>query len=76
MNKPYGEMTLAELAHERALLVDYTLRAVIDARRGGSTWAAIASSLGCSLSEAHRRYSWIEKLPTADAVGNSGEATR
>jgi hypothetical protein len=62
MNKPFEEMTLAELAHTRAVLQDYIQRAVSQARRGGSTWAGIASSLGVSVSEAHRRYQWIEKL--------------
>jgi len=76
MKKPYSEMTLAELAHERAVLVDYTTRAVVEARRGGSTWAAIASSLGVTTSEAHRRYAWMEKLPSPEGQGTSGEATR
>jgi hypothetical protein len=65
MKPSYSEMTLAELAHSRAVLQDYLLRAVIDARRGGSTWAAIGSSLGVSGSEAHRRYHWTEKLSQA-----------
>jgi len=55
-------MTLAELAQSRAVLEDYILRAVTQARRGGSTWAGIASSLGVSVSEAHRRYHWVEKI--------------
>lgn len=55
-------MTLAELAHSRAVLQDYLLQAVVEARRGGTTWGAIASSLGVSTSEAHRRYSWTDKL--------------
>jgi hypothetical protein len=62
MNKPFEEMTLSELAHSQAVLQDYILRAVTQARRGGSTWAGIASSLGVSTSEAHRRYSWVDKI--------------
>ena len=62
MKHQYGEMTLAELAHSQAVLQDYILRAVTQARRGGSTWASIASSLGVSVSEAHRRYSWVDKI--------------
>lgn len=62
MTKDYQDMTLAELAHSQAVIQDYLLRAVIQARRGGSTWAGIASSLGVSKSEAHRRYSWVEKI--------------
>lgn len=64
MNKRYQDMTLAELAHSRAVLQDYILRAVTQARRGGSTWAGIASSLGVSVSEAHRRYSWVDRIGT------------
>ena len=62
MAKEFKDMTLAELAHSQAVLQDYILRAVIQARRGGSTWAGIASSLGVSQSEAHRRYRWLEKV--------------
>ena len=71
MKHRYEEMTLAELAHSRAVLEDYILRAVTQARRGGSTWAGIASSLGVSVSEAHRRYSWVEKIaqPTSPEDG-------
>lgn len=62
-------MTLAELAHSRAVLQDYIVRGVTEARRGGSTWAGIASSLGVTASEAHRRYSWLDKIaqPPADS---------
>lgn len=62
MKHLYESMTLAELAQSQAVLQDYILRAVTQARRGGSTWAGIASSLGVSVSEAHRRYSWVEKI--------------
>jgi hypothetical protein len=65
MAKEFKDMTLAELAHSQAVIQDYLLRAVIQARRGGSTWAGIASSLGVSQSEAHRRYAWLEKIATA-----------
>lgn len=61
MNKPLSEMTLGELGMLRAQLQDYINQAVVQARRGGSTWAAIGSSLMVSPSEAHRRYHWLEK---------------
>jgi hypothetical protein len=68
MNKPFSEMTLAELAHQRGVLQGYIDIAVVQARRGGSTWAAIGSSLGVSTQEAHRRYHWVEKI-TSPADG-------
>jgi len=61
MKHSFDEMSLSELSHSRAVLQDYILRAVTQARRGGSTWADIGRQLGCSTGEAHRRYSWIEK---------------
>lgn len=64
MTKEYRDMTLAELAHARGVLQDYILRGVRQARAGGSTWAGIASSLGVTSSEAHRRYSWVDKIPS------------
>lgn len=67
MKHHYEDMTLAELAHSRSVLEDYILRAVTQARRGGSTWAGIASSLGVSVSEAHRRYHWVEKIAQHNA---------
>ena len=66
-------MTLAELAHARAVLQDYLLIGVTQARRGGSTWAAIASSLGVSQSEAHRRYSWVDKIPVTQQDTAAGD---
>jgi hypothetical protein len=61
MNKPFKDMTLSELVLARGQIQGYIDVAVVEARRGGSTWAAIASSLGVSTAEAHRRYSWVEK---------------
>lgn len=63
MTSKFADMTLAELAHTRGVLQDYILRGVRQARAGGSTWAAIGSSLGVTSSEAHRRYSWVDKIP-------------
>jgi hypothetical protein len=61
MRKEFADMTLAELAYTRGVLQGYIDIAVSQARRGGSTWAAIGSSLGVSPQEAHRRYHWVEK---------------
>jgi hypothetical protein len=72
MRKEYADMTLYELAYERGVLTGYITLAVAQARRGGSTWQAIGSSLGVSMQEAHRKYSYLdrviagESLPTAD----------
>ena len=66
MNKPFKDMSLSELAHERAVLADYILRGVVRARQEKTSWAAIGAQLGCATSEAHRRYQWIEKLAKAD----------
>lgn len=62
MNKPFSEMTLAELTLARGQIQGYIDIAVVQARRSGHTWSAIAAQLGCSTSEAHRRYSWCEKV--------------
>jgi hypothetical protein len=70
MRKEFADMTLAELAITQGTLVGYITIAVSQARRGGSTWASIASSLGCSTSEAHRRYSWLDKV--AQGIDNPG----
>jgi hypothetical protein len=72
MRKEFADMTLAELAYTRGTLEGYIQIAITQARRGGSTWAAIGSSLGVSPQEAHRRYSWLQKLidqPTAPSDG-------
>jgi hypothetical protein len=58
-------MTIAELVeHERVTRATID-QAVMQARRGGSTWRAIASSLGVSEQEAHRRYAHIWKWVAA-----------
>lgn len=62
MNKPLKDMTIAELSLLRGQIVGYLDIAIAQARRGGTPWSAIASSLGVSTSEAHRRYSWLDKL--------------
>lgn len=72
MRKEYKEMTLAELSHQQGVLQGYVLQAVVQARRGGSTWAAIGSSLGVSMQEAHRRYSYIDKLPVPEPETTTG----
>jgi hypothetical protein len=58
MRKDFVDMTLPELADARETVEAYIILAVRQARRGGSTWAAIGSSLGVSMQEAHRRYRW------------------
>lgn len=64
MNKQFKDMTLAELSYSQGVIQGYVLAAVKEARAGGSTWAGIASSLGVTTSEAHRRYSWVDKIPS------------
>jgi len=59
MRKDLVDMTIAELVDHRQHVDAYIVRAVAQARAGGSTWAAIASSLGVSAGEAHRRYRWF-----------------
>lgn len=58
-------MTLAELAELRETVDAYIALGVGQARAGGSTWAAIGSSLGVTQQEAHRRYRWHDRKPTA-----------
>jgi len=60
MRKDFTDMTLAELAYDRATCQLWIEMGVREARAGGSTWAAIGSSLGVTGSEAHRRYRWVE----------------
>ena len=62
MRKEYADMTLAELSIERGTLQGYIVIGVTQARRGGSTWAAIASSLGVTTQEAHRRYRYVDDI--------------
>lgn len=64
MRKDPIDMTIAELVELRATVEAYIAIAVGQARRGGSTWAAIASSLGVSPQEAHRRYRWHDRRLT------------
>jgi hypothetical protein len=62
MAKDFSDMTLSELALARGTLQDYVNLAVVEARRTGSSWAAVGRQLGVSAQEAHRRYSWCEKM--------------
>lgn len=62
MKHSYSGLTVAELVHQQAVLQDYLLKAVVGARRSGSTWAAIGVMLGTSTQEAHRRYAWTDKF--------------
>jgi hypothetical protein len=62
MHKEFRDMTLSELALQRGILQGYIDVAVVQARRGGSTWKSIGHMLGVSAQEAHRRYSWCEKI--------------
>jgi len=71
MNKELSEMTIAELSILQGQLKGYLDIAIAQARRGGSTWAGIASSLGVSTSEAHRRYSWLDKLIQQEKLPNA-----
>lgn len=65
MAKELSEMTIAELVeHERATRA-FIDRAVVEARRGLSTWEAIADSLGVSRQEAHRRYAHLARWAAA-----------
>ena len=66
MAKDFVDMTLAELAEARTVVEAYIALAVGQARAGGSTWAAIGSSLGVSAQEAHRRYRWHDRKPVQD----------
>lgn len=68
MTKELSEMTIAELVAHESAIRGFIVNAVLQARRGGSTWEAIASSLGVSKQEAHRRYSYLEKWD-AQATG-------
>jgi len=72
MTHPFESMTLAELGHSRAVLQDYILRAVTQARRDGSTWDDIGRQLGVSRAEAHRRYSWVEKIDRHNSQQDDG----
>jgi hypothetical protein len=62
MMKEFKDMDLSELAYCRGTLEGYIQQQIIASRRAGRTWASIATSLMCSTAEAHRRYSWLEKV--------------
>lgn len=72
MRKDPIDMTIPELVELRQTVEAYLQRAVGEARRGGSTWEGIASSLGVSRQEAHRRYSWLEKTNRAAPPADTG----
>lgn len=60
-------LSLSELVDlKRSLEAELSVR-VRDQRLGGLTWAQIASTLGCSTSEAHRRYAAFVAAHTASA---------
>lgn len=68
MAKELSEMTIPELVEHLELTRAWIDRSVLEARKGGSTWTALASSLGVSKQEVSRRYSWLDKLD-AHATG-------
>lgn len=62
MRKDFKDMSLSELSVARGTLVNYIAVGVAKARRTGSTWASIGAQLGVSTQEAHRRYSYVDKI--------------
>lgn len=76
MAKEPVDMTLAELCHLQHIVQGYIVLRVGQSRREGMTWAQIAVGLGVTRQEAHRRYSWLDKLSQAQASDNDGGATR
>jgi len=69
MAKELSEMTIAELVEHERVTRAFIERAIVEARRGQSTWTAIASSLGVSRQEAHRRYNHLVRwADAADGV--------
>jgi hypothetical protein len=74
MSKELDEMTIGELVAHEAATRAHIVKAVIEARRGQSTWAAIGSSLGVSMQEAHRRYAHLCRwADAADGVATHND---
>lgn len=66
-------MTLAELALHRGQIEGEILARVARLRKSGSTWSNIASQLGVTTQEAHRRYSWVDKVAKTGNVEKPAE---
>lgn len=65
-------LSITELAELRAGIEVQLTLSVAQARRDGLPWQAIAERLGVSRQEAHRRYSWLEKVPPAAPETTTG----